>query len=83
MTGALIRRGKFGHRDTDTGERRPCNHTGDDWSNVSIERNNEYLTNATCYYYSETEPALNAYGTAYAGNYWHYDENGEILIWAK
>lgn len=57
--------------------------TENDWSNVSIERNNEYLTNATCYYYSETEPALNAYGTAYAGNYWHYDENGEILIWAK
>lgn len=38
MTGALIRRGKFGHRDTDTGERRPCNHTGDDWSNVSTSQ---------------------------------------------
>ena len=33
------------------------------------------------YWYSENEPALNADGTAYDGNYWRYDENGEINVW--
>lgn len=33
------------------------------------------------YYYSESEPALNAEGTAYDGHYWHYDENYEIVVW--
>lgn len=28
------------------------------------------------YHYSETEPKLNADGTAYDGNYWHYDTDG-------
>ena len=34
-----------------------------DWSKISIDDNNEYLTNATSYYYSESEPVSE-------GNYW-------------
>ena len=52
-----------------------------DWSKISIGSYNTYLTNATRYYYSETEPALNVDGTAYDGNYWRYDESGEIVVW--
>ena len=39
----------------------------------------------TCpvYWYSEDEPALNGDGTAYDGNYWHYGENGEIIVWTR
>lgn len=34
------------------------------------------------YFYSEIEPVLNADGTAYDGNYWHYDTDGETpVIW--
>lgn len=54
----------------------------EDWNKISIGYDNYSLTSATRYYYSETEPALNADGTAYDGNYWHYD-NGEVIIWTK
>ncbi|MBQ6782935.1 MAG: leucine-rich repeat protein, partial [Acholeplasmatales bacterium] len=37
----------------------------DEWSNITIGSNNTNLTNATIYYYSETEPTD-------SGNYWHY-----------
>ena len=55
--------------------------TAETWANITIDDLNEPLTNATQYYYSESEPALNADGTAYDGNYWHYNENGEITVW--
>ena len=55
--------------------------TEEEWSAISIGYDNAALTNATRYYYSETAPALNADGTAYDGNYWHYDESGEIVVW--
>ena len=55
--------------------------TAEEWSAISIDSYNTPLTNATRYYYSETAPALNADGTAYDGNYWHYDESGEIVVW--
>lgn len=42
---------------------------------------NQYCTNPV-YYYSETEPALNADGTAYDGYYWHY-VNGVATPWVK
>ncbi|MBE5741930.1 MAG: leucine-rich repeat domain-containing protein, partial [Clostridiales bacterium] len=46
-----------------------------DWSKISINSsNNTTLTNATRYYYSETEPTE-------SGNYWHYDENGNSVAW--
>ncbi len=53
--------------------------------NISIGALNNYcLDKATWYYYSETEPALNAEGTAYDGNYWRYDADGKMpLIWKK
>lgn len=54
------------------------------WGNISIGSYNYNLTNATQYYYSKTEPALNSDGTAYDGNYWHYDTDGKTpVIWKK
>ena len=45
-----------------------------DWNNVYIySLGNNYLTNATRYYYSESQPTE-------SGNYWHYDENGEVAV---
>jgi len=51
------------------------------WENISVLQYNESLYNATIYYYSQTEPALNTECTAYDGNYWYYDTNGKISIW--
>ena len=39
--------------------------TADDWARISIGNGNSHLTNATRYYYSETQPTT-------TGNYWHY-----------
>lgn len=56
--------------------------TEEQWEAISIGSSNSYLTSATRYYYSETEPALNSKGTGYNGNYWHYDTDGTtIVIW--
>ena len=55
--------------------------TASDWENISIDSSNYELTAATKYYYSETEPALNNDGTAYDGNYWHYNASGKIVEW--
>ena len=58
--------------------------SAEQWSKISIDSYNGYLKNATRYYYSETEPALNAEGTAYDGNYWHYGTDGITpAIWKK
>ena len=57
--------------------------TAQDWSMITIDIYNEALTNATIYYYSEAEPELNSDKTAYDGNYWHYDTNGNIVEWKK
>ena len=46
--------------------------TSTDRLNISIDSNNQALTNATWFYYKATEPNLNANGTAYNGNYWRY-----------
>ena len=48
--------------------------TAEEWTNITIGTTNEPFTNATQYYYSESEPTEN-------GNYWHYNENGEITVW--
>ena len=48
--------------------------SANEWSAISISSGNSPLTNATRYYYSETEPAE-------AGNYWHYGTDGEPVIW--
>ncbi|MBE6534545.1 MAG: leucine-rich repeat domain-containing protein, partial [Ruminococcaceae bacterium] len=48
--------------------------TPEKWAEISIGSNNTYLTNATRYYYSEEEPTKE-------GNFWHYDENGNVIVW--
>ena len=56
--------------------------SADEWKQIAIGYTNDKLTNATRYYYSETTPALNADGTAYDGNYWHYDTDGVTpIVW--
>ena len=45
-----------------------------DWEQVNIEGGNETIQNATIYFYSSEEPHN-------YGNYWHYDEEGNITIW--
>lgn len=58
--------------------------TTEKWKKILIGSYNGNLTNAARYYYSETEPALNSDGTAYDGNYWHYDTDGKTpVIWKK
>ena len=57
--------------------------TLDQWNQIVIAESNNSLSNATTYIYSETEPALNADGTAYDGDYWHYDEKGNPQVWVK
>ncbi len=46
--------------------------TAEDWLAITVGSSNTSLTNATRYYYSESEPALNAEGMAYDGKYWRY-----------
>ena len=50
--------------------------TAEEWEILSanIDVGNDHLLDATRYYYSEEEPAEE-------GNFWHYDENGEIAVW--
>ena len=50
--------------------------TASDWTKIFIGSYNSNLISATRYYYSEEEPTDD-------GNYWHYDENGTIVVWAK
>lgn len=49
--------------------------TATEWSKISTDSTNTELTNATRYYYSETQP------TDSSGNYWHYNESGEVEVW--
>ena len=48
--------------------------TESDWAEILIGSWNGKLTNATRYYYSEEEPTEE-------GNWWHYNENDEIVVW--
>ena len=50
--------------------------TATEWGSVSIGIN-AWTTNATRYYYVENQADVPTDG----GNYWHYDENGEIAVW--
>jgi hypothetical protein len=47
--------------------------TAEEWSKISIDSSNGYLTSATRYYYSESEPTTD-------GNWWHYVD-GVITVW--
>ena len=51
--------------------------TAEEWAGITINFSNGALTNATRYYYIENEADVPTDG----GNYWHYDENGEIAVW--
>lgn len=55
--------------------------TEEEWKKISIYSGNSDLTYATQYYYSEEEPDKHPAGTAYIGNYWYYDKNGDIVVW--
>lgn len=56
--------------------------TSNEWEQIDIQGTNHTLIDAKKYYYSETEPTLNSDGTAYDGNYWHYDTDGVTpIIW--
>ena len=58
--------------------------TSEQWDAITIGSNNTPLTTATRYYYSEGEPELTTDGSAYNGNYWHYDVDGVTpIIWKK
>ena len=50
--------------------------TEKEWNTLSnsIGTYNDKLINATIYYYSSTQPTT-------SGNYWHYDEYGNIATW--
>ena len=48
--------------------------TKDDWENISIKKNNDLFVNANRYYYSDEKPTT-------TGKFWHYGENGEIVVW--
>ncbi len=50
--------------------------TADEWNKVTKIGLHSYNFLNAIYYYSEKEPALNADGTQYDGNYWHYDTDG-------
>ncbi len=51
------------------------NGTESEWNGISVySYGNGYLTSATRYYYSETQPTA-------TGNYWHYDVSGSIAVW--
>ena len=57
--------------------------TPEDWAQISFNNNyngNDAVKNAKRYYYSEVDP--NTYIDDYSGNYWHYDQYGEIAIWS-
>lgn len=48
--------------------------TEESWNNITIVPDYTELLNATRYYYSESEPTGE-------GNYWHYDNNGNVAVW--
>ena len=54
--------------------------TAEQWNEISIGSSNS-LDDATCYYYSETNPFEGA-GAVTEGNYWHYVD-GIPTVWAK
>ena len=40
-----------------------------------------WASTAKVFWYSDDEPASNADGTAYDGNYWKYADDGEVVVW--
>ena len=48
--------------------------TEEDWAKIELVTSSYYPMNVSPYYYSETAPAGK-------GNYWHYNDKGEIRVW--
>ena len=48
--------------------------TSEEWESVEIKDKTEHLLAATVYFYSEEEPTEE-------GNYWHYSESGDVVVW--
>lgn len=44
------------------------------WNGITVKSGNQKLDAAQKYFYSETRPTT-------TGNYWHYDGDGNIVIW--
>ena len=54
--------------------------TATEWENMQIDSyENEYFLNATVYYYVENAEDVPTDGE----NYWHYDGQGNIVVWGK
>ena len=52
--------------------------TASEWENIEITASeNDYLLKATRYYYVENEADVPTDG----GNYWHYDADGNVVVW--
>jgi hypothetical protein len=49
------------------------NGSAAEWNSISIDGSNDYLKNATRYYYSENQPTEE-------GNFWHWVD-GKVAIW--
>lgn len=49
--------------------------TEEEWNEIGFDSGNTDLKVATIYFYSSLQPSGSN------NNYWHYDENGEIVIW--
>ena len=45
-----------------------------DWSRITLDNQGSLFNSIPRYYYSRVQPTL-------AGNYWHYGDNREVLIW--
>ena len=57
--------------------------TAEEWEKIAgheyVEEANE---NIVVWFFCETEPPINAEGTAYDGNYWHYAPDGVTpVVW--
>lgn len=54
--------------------------TPEEWNKIDFHDGNEELISSKRYFYSLSDPRHNEdYNSEY--NYWHYDNNGEILVW--
>ena len=54
--------------------------TETDWNSLIGRYGNGDISGATVYYYTDSEPELNAEGTAYVGSYWYYVD-GVVTEW--
>ena len=57
--------------------------TEEQWEAILVGDNNDTLSSATIYYYSESDP-FEGEGAVTDGNYWHYANDGvTVVVWTK